>query len=65
MTREQERRDDDDGIGGQLIDAASADVAGLDDEKESVASMVGQDGAYGEDVSLSAEEAAMHVTDSP
>ena len=65
MTIDQEPPADDEGLAGQLIDAASADVAGLDDEKESVASALGQDGAYGEDVSLSAEEAAMHVTDSP
>ena len=65
MTTEQEPLPDDDAIGGQLIDAGSADVEGLDDEKDAVASIVGQDGAYGEDVSLSAEEAAMHVTDSP
>ena len=65
MTTEQEPLPDDDAIGGQLIDAGSADVEGLDDEKDAVASIVGQDGAYGEDVSLSAEESAMHITDSP
>ena len=64
MTMDQEPPADDD-IAGQLIDSASADVTGLDDEKDAVASAVGQDAAYGEDVSLSAEEAAMHVTDSP
>ena len=51
----------DDAIGGQLVDAGSADVEGFDDEKDAVASVVGGD----EDVALSAEEAAMHITDSP
>lgn len=53
----------DDAIGGQLVDAGSADVEGFDDEKDAVASVVG--GGDDEDVALSAEEAAMHITDSP
>ena len=51
----------DDAIRGQLTDAGSADVEVFDDEKDAVASVVGGD----EDVALSAEEAAMHITDSP
>ena len=51
----------DDAIAGQLVDAGSSDVEGLDDEKDAVASVVGGD----EDVAPSAEEAAMHITDSP
>ena len=52
---------DDGGIGGQLVDAGSADVEGIDDEKDAVASVV----EGGDDVALSAEEAAMHLTDTP
>mgnify|MGYP000032270921 CR=1 FL=1 len=52
---------DDSAIGGQLVDAGSADVEGYDDEKDAIASVLGTD----EDVALSAEEAAMHITDSP
>ena len=52
----------DGGIGGRLVDAGSADVEGLDDEKEVTASLVGDAGSEG---ALSAEEAAMHITESP
>ena len=52
----------DDAIGGQLVDAGSSDVEGFDDEKDAVASVVG---SGDDDVALSAEEAAMHITDSP
>jgi hypothetical protein len=48
-------------IGGQLTDAGSQDIDGIDDEKDAIASVLGTD----EDVALSAEEAAMHITDSP
>lgn len=51
----------DEAIGGQLVDTGSADVEGYDDEKDAIASVLGTD----EDVALSAEEAAMHITDSP
>ena len=54
----------DDAISGQLVDAGSADVEGFDDEKDVVASEVrgGDDEAH---LAQSAEEAAMHITDSP
>jgi hypothetical protein len=52
----------DDAIEGQLVDAGSADVEGLDDEKDVVATEVSGDD---ERIAPSAEEAAMHITDSP
>ena len=52
----------DDAVGGQLTDAGSSDVSGLDDEKDAVASVAGDPD---DEVALSAEEAAMHITDSP
>jgi len=49
----------DDAIGGRLIEPGSEDDV-LDEEKDSIASLV-TDGEEG----LSAEESAMHITDSP
>lgn len=48
------------GIGGRLIERGSEDVDAVDDEKDSVADLGDDDGA-----ALSAEEAAMHITDRP
>ena len=50
----------DEAIGGRLLEPGSEDVDVLDEEKDSIATLVtdGEDG-------LSAEEAAMHITDSP
>ena len=50
----------DDGIGGRLVAPGSEDVDVVDYEKDEVASLVGED-----EGALSAEEAAMHITDSP
>src|SRR6476661_2824538 len=50
----------DDAIGGRLIEPGSEDVDAIDDEKDAVASLA-TDGEGG----LSAEESAMHITDSP
>jgi hypothetical protein len=51
----------DDAITGQLLEPGSEDVDVLDEEKDSVATIVGSD----DDLGQSAEEAAMHITDSP
>lgn len=52
--------DDQRGPAGRLLERGSEDVDAVDDEKDAVASLVAEDeGAY------SAEEAAMHLTDSP
>ena len=51
----------DEAIGGRLLEAGSEDVDAIDDEKDSVATLVGDDG----ESALSAEESAMHITDSP
>ena len=50
----------DDAIGGRLLEPGSEDVDVLDEEKDSIATLV-TDGEEG----LTAEEAAMHITDSP
>lgn len=50
----------DEGIGGRLLERGSEDVDAIDDEKDSVASLVTDD-----EGALSAEEAAMHLTDEP
>jgi hypothetical protein len=50
----------DDAIGGRLLEPGSEDVDAVDDEKDSIASLVTED-----EGALSAEEAAMHITDSP
>lgn len=50
----------DEAIGGRLIEPGSEDVDVLDEEKDSIAALV-TDGEVG----LTAEEAAMHITDSP
>ena len=47
-------------IGGRLLEPGSEDVDVLDDEKDSVATLVTED-----EGALSAEESAMHITDSP
>jgi hypothetical protein len=52
--------DDAIGIGGRLLEPGSEDVDVLDEEKDSVATLVTED-----EGALSAEEAAMHITDSP
>ena len=51
---------DDDALHGRLIEPGSEDVDGIDEEKDAVATAAtdGEDG-------LSAEESAMHITDSP
>ena len=49
----------DEAVGGRLLEPGSEDVDVLDDEKDSVATLVDDDGA------LSAEESAVHITDSP
>lgn len=46
-------------VGGRLIDPGDEDVDTIDVEKDSIASMVEGEGA------LSAEEAAMHITEEP
>lgn len=47
-------------IGGRLLEPGSGDVDEIDDEKDSVATLVTED-----EGALSAEESAMHITDSP
>jgi|SRR5687768_11995621 len=47
------------GTTARMVDPADRDVSGYDDEKDVIASLVGDDGAP------SAEEAAMHITDQP
>jgi len=47
------------GTTARFVDPADRDVSGYDDEKDVIASLVGDDGAP------SAEEAAMHITDQP
>ena len=49
----------DEGTTPRLVDPADRDVSGYDDEKDVIASLVGDDGAP------SAEESAMHITDQP
>lgn len=55
---------DEDGIGdaldGRLVEPGSEDVDVLDDEKDVVGTLVGED-----DGALTAEESAMHITDAP
>jgi hypothetical protein len=51
----------DEAIGGRLLEPGSEDVDVLDEEKDSVAELVGGLDEGG----LSAEESAMHITDSP
>lgn len=50
----------DDAIGGRLLEPGSEDVDVLDEEKGAVATLVVED-----EGALSAEEAAMHITESP
>ena len=50
----------DEAIGGRLIEPGSEDIDVLDEEKDSIATLVTDD----EDA-LTAEESAMHITDSP
>ena len=50
----------DDAIGGRLVEPGSEDVDAVDEEKDSVATLVTED-----EGALTAEEAAMHITDSP
>ena len=50
----------DDAIGGRLLEPGSEDVDVIDEEKDSIATLVGED-----EGALSAEESAMHITDSP
>lgn len=52
--------DADDTLGGQLLAPGSEDIDVLDAEKDEIASLVGDD-----EGALSAEESAMHITDSP
>lgn len=47
-------------IGGRLLEPGSEDVDVVDEEKDAVATVVGED-----EGALSAEESAMHITDSP
>lgn len=47
-------------IGGRLVEPGSGDVDEIDDEKDSIATLVAED-----EGALSAEESAMHITDSP
>lgn len=51
--------DDDDLVGGRLIAPGGEDVDAVDVEKDEVALLVADEGA------LTAEEAAMHITDAP
>ena len=50
----------DEAIGGRLIEPGSEDVDAIDDEKDAIATL-----ATDEEGGLSAEESAMHITDSP
>jgi hypothetical protein len=50
----------DEAIGGRLLERGSEDVDAIDDEKDSVATLVTED-----EGALSAEEDAMHITDNP
>jgi hypothetical protein len=50
----------DDAIGGRLIEPGSEDVDAIDEEKDAVATLATED-----EGGLSAEEAAIHLTDSP
>jgi hypothetical protein len=56
----EERSDGHEGVGGRLVEQGSEDVDAVDDEKDTVAHLATED----ED-GLSAEESAMHITDSP
>lgn len=51
--------DDDDLVGGRLIAPGGEDVDAVDTEKDEVAMLVPDEGA------MTAEEAAMHITDAP
>ena len=55
---------DDDGIGdplaGRLVEPGAEDVDATDDEKDVIGALVGED-----EGALTAEESAMHITDSP
>ncbi|HUP84045.1 MAG TPA: hypothetical protein VM143_00125 [Acidimicrobiales bacterium] len=51
----------DDAIVGQLVEPGGEDVDAIDDEKDAIAAAIGAD----DEVALSAEESAMHITDSP
>lgn len=46
--------------GGRLLDPGDEDVDLVDDEKDAIGSLLGED-----EGALSAEEAALHVTDNP
>ncbi|HEX7169044.1 MAG TPA: DUF5709 domain-containing protein [Acidimicrobiales bacterium] len=48
------------GMGGRLLEPGSEDVDVIDDEKDAIAALVGED-----EGALSAEEAALHITDQP
>jgi hypothetical protein len=50
----------DDAIGGRLIESGSEDVDAVDAEKDAVAALATED-----EGGLSAEESAMHITESP
>ena len=50
----------DEAIGGRLIEPGSEDIDVLDEEKDSIATLVTDD-----ENALTAEESAMHITDSP
>jgi hypothetical protein len=52
--------ENDGGLGGRLVEQGSEDVDDVDVEKDAVAHLVTDD-----DDDLSAEESAMHITDSP
>jgi hypothetical protein len=60
--RSDDDRRDPDGLAGQLVATGSEDVDVLDEEKDLVATIIGDDDDEG---TRSAEEAAMHITDSP
>jgi hypothetical protein len=56
---DQRRPADEHGLHGRLLDPADADVDVIDDEKDAIGELVDDEGA------LSAEEAAMHITETP
>ena len=59
--RDAERTYDElEGDEGRLVEPGSEDVDAIDDEKDAIATLVGED-----EGALSAEEAALHVTDNP
>jgi hypothetical protein len=59
--RDAERSYDDlEGGEGRIVEPGSEDVDAIDDEKDAIGTLVGEDeGAF------SAEEAALHITDNP